>query len=45
MKKVTKKDIERVRASLEEARAQGDDKRISFLIATLARYEKQLHEK
>lgn len=38
MKKITKKDIERVQQSLNEARAQGDAKGITFLEATLRNY-------
>ena len=40
MKKITKKDIARVEESLREARREGNDKRITFLEATLSRYKK-----
>ena len=38
MKKITKKDIKRVQQSLNEARAQGNAKEITFLEATLRNY-------
>lgn len=38
MLKITNKDIARVKKSLAEAKKQGDVKRISFLQATLNRY-------
>jgi len=40
MKKITKQDIARVERSLEEAKKQGDAKRVSFLQATLNIYKR-----
>ena len=45
MKKITKKDITRVENSLKDARAEGNAKRITFLEATLAVYQKELAKK
>lgn len=42
MKKIIKEDIERVQRSLDEAKKQGNAKRVSFLQATLNIYTKQI---